>query len=72
MKARVSEETSIFCLLNQGDKDCKPMRNLKEAVVKIAAQTWCEPLGGLEGRIRYPQLLKSNILSVIQLGKGSG
>ena len=28
----------------------RPMRNLKEAVAKIATQTRCEPLVGLEGR----------------------
>lgn len=50
----------------------EPMRNLKEAVAKIAAQTWCEPLEGLEGRMRHLPLLKSCILSVFQLGKGGG
>ena len=48
------------------------MKNLKEAVAKIATQARCESLEGLEVRARYPQLPKPNILSVTLLGIGGG
>ena len=48
------------------------MRNLKEAVAKIATQARCEPLIGLEVRARYPQLPKPRILSVKLLSIGGG
>ena len=48
------------------------MRDLKEAVAKIATQTWCEPLGGFTGRARYPRLPKPDILSVTRLSRGGG
>ncbi|HDL89533.1 MAG TPA: hypothetical protein ENG14_01350 [Thermodesulforhabdus norvegica] len=50
----------------------RPMRDLKEAVAKIATQTWCEPLVGLEGRAWYRGLLKPNILYVTRPGIGGG
>ncbi len=49
-----------------------PMRDLKEAVTKMATQARCEPLVGLEGRARNPRLSNPNILSVIRPGKGLG
>ncbi len=48
------------------------MRDLKEACVKIATQTWCEPLVGLAEWARYLRLSKPYILSVIVQGRGGG
>jgi len=48
------------------------MRNLKEAVAKIATQARCEPLVGLEVRARYLRLPKPHILSVTLLSIGGG
>jgi len=48
------------------------MTDLKEALVKIATQTWCEPLEGRAEWARYPQLSKPKILSVIPQGIGGG
>jgi len=42
------------------------MRDLKEARVKLATQTWCEPLVGSTERARYPRLSKPDILSVFR------
>jgi len=50
----------------------KPMRDLKEAVAKIATQAWCEPLAGQVGRARRPQPPKPDILSVTRQGTGGG
>ena len=49
-----------------------PMTDLKEAVAKAAVQAWCEPLGGVHGRARYPQLPKPDILSVTRVCIGGG
>ncbi len=62
MKARVSEETDTRY----------PMSDLKEAVAKFLPQAWCEPLGGIVGRARYPQLPKPDILSVTRQSIGGG
>ncbi len=48
------------------------MRDLKEAVVKIVTQAWCEPLVGQVGRAWRPQPLKPDILSVTRQGTGGG
>ena len=50
----------------------EPMRDLKEAVVKIAAQARCEPLAGHVGRARRPRSPKPDILSVTRRGIGGG
>ena len=63
--------SSVVCQI-RGTRMIEPMRNLKEAVAKIATQTWCESLEGLEGRMRHLPLSKSYILSVFRLGKGGG
>lgn len=66
------EETPCGCPTREQTVAMGPMTDLKEAVAKVAAQAWCEPLGGLHGRARYPQLPKPNILSVTCVGRGGG
>jgi len=55
-----------------GNGRVEPMRDLKEAVVKIATQAWSEPLAGLGGGARYLRLPKPDILYVTRLGRGGG
>ena len=42
------------------------MRDLKEAIAKLATQARCEPQVGFAERARYPQLPKPHILSVFR------
>jgi hypothetical protein len=51
---------------------CEPMRNLKEAVVKLVTQTRCESLAGCVGRARHLRLPKPDILSVTRHSTGDG
>lgn len=60
-KARVPEKTPMGCLKREKLVTWTLMRDLKEAVAKIATQAWCESLSGLEGgkvpstaEARYP------------------
>ncbi len=48
------------------------MRDLKEAGVKIVTQVRYEPLGGLVGGARHPELPKPDILSVTRPSRGGG
>jgi hypothetical protein len=48
------------------------MRDLKEAVAKIATQAWSEPLEGRVGRARQQGMPKPDILSVTQSCIGGG
>jgi hypothetical protein len=68
----VPEETPMGCPMRDKTVTWEPMRDLKEAVAKIATQARCEPLVGLEGRARHPRLPKPDILSVTRPGKGGG
>ena len=43
------------------------MRDLKEALAKLATQTRCEPLVGFAERARYLRLPKPDILSVFRM-----
>lgn len=64
------EETFTCYPTREKTADAKPMRDLKEAVAKIATQAWCEPLEGRVGRARSLELPKPDILFVTQPGKG--